>query len=86
VATIAFVPAQTPTYEIRLRGFLSDAVLACFDDTGSEVADGNTVLRARVTDQVRLHGLLDRIQSLGLEILELRRLPPSASGARRSTR
>ena len=34
-----------------------------------------TVLHGPVADQAGLHGLLDRIQSLGLELIEVRRLP-----------
>ena len=32
-------------------------------------------MRGQVRDQSELHGLLERIQSLGLELLEQRRLP-----------
>jgi len=44
-----------------------------------------TVLRGPVQDQSSLHGLLDRIQSLGLELLEVRRLP-EAPGDQEGTR
>ena len=37
-----------------------------------------TVLHGPVQDQSSLHGLLDRIQSLGLELVEIRQLPPAA--------
>jgi hypothetical protein len=33
------------------------------------------LLYGPVEDQSTLHGLLDRIQSLGLELVEIRRLP-----------
>jgi hypothetical protein len=32
------------------------------------------VMRGEVRDQSELHGVLERIQSLGLELIELRRL------------
>jgi hypothetical protein len=34
-----------------------------------------TVLHGPVRDQAELHGLIDRIQALGLELVEVRRLP-----------
>jgi hypothetical protein len=37
-----------------------------------------TVLYGPVQDQAALYGLLDRIQSLGLELVEIRQLPASA--------
>jgi hypothetical protein len=37
-----------------------------------------TVLYGPVQDQAALYGLLDRIQSLGLELVEIRQLPVSA--------
>jgi hypothetical protein len=40
-----------------------------------DVAPAETVLHGPVEDQAGLHGLLDRIQSLGLELIEVRRLP-----------
>jgi hypothetical protein len=33
------------------------------------------VLHGPVRDQSELHGLIDRIQALGLDLLEVRRLP-----------
>jgi hypothetical protein len=35
------------------------------------------VLRGEVTDQAQLHGLLERIQLLGLELIEIRRVSPT---------
>jgi hypothetical protein len=42
----------------------------------ADLAPAETVLHGPVTDQAGLHGLLDQIQSLGLELIEVRRLPP----------
>jgi hypothetical protein len=39
------------------------------------------VLHGPVEDQSSLHGLLDRIQSLGLELVEIRRLPAAPDEA-----
>lgn len=63
------------SYEIRVKGRLSDSLLAAFEGLSASVEPVETVLHGPVQDQAALHGLLDRIQSLGLELLEIRRLP-----------
>ena len=62
-------------YEIRIKGRLTDSMLAVFEGLTASVEPGETVLRGPVRDQAALYGLLDRIQSLGLELVEVRRLP-----------
>jgi hypothetical protein len=62
-------------YEIRIKGRLSDSLLAAFEGLTATVEPVETVLYGPVEDQSTLHGLLDRIQSLGLELVEIRRLP-----------
>ena len=60
------------------QGPLSDALLAGFEGLTATVEPVETVLYGPVQDQSSLHGLLDRVQSLGLELVEIRRLPASA--------
>ena len=62
-------------YEIRIKGRLSDSLTGAFEDFTAAVKPAETVMRGEVRDQAELHGLLDRIQSLGLELIEVRRLP-----------
>jgi hypothetical protein len=62
-------------YEIRIRGSVSRNVLATFDEFESNVEPVETVLHGPVRDQAELHGLLHRIQALGLELVEVRKLP-----------
>jgi hypothetical protein len=64
-----------PAYEIRIRGRVSAAVLQTFDPLESHVERVQTVLRGSVRDQAELHGLLHQVKALGLEIVEVRRLP-----------
>lgn len=62
--------------EIRIKGLVSDAVLSgAFEGLSHSVQPVETVLTGAVPDQAALHGLLVRIQSLGLELVEVRRLP-----------
>ena len=65
------VPAE---YELRIRGRLSDSVCGAFEDFTTAVRPAETVMRGELRDQSELHGLLDQIQSLGLELIEVRRL------------
>ena len=72
--------ASTDTrYEIRIRGRVSSAVLATFDPLESDVERVETILHGPVRDQAELHGLLHRLQALGLELIEVRRLPAEHS-------
>lgn len=61
-------------YEMRIKGRLSDSVTGAFEDFTSSVKPAETVMRGEIRDQSELHGLLERIQSLGLELIEIRRL------------
>ena len=63
------------SYEIRIRGRITEALLASFEGMTSELEPVETVLHGPVRDQAELHGLIDRIQALGLELVEVRRLP-----------
>ena len=62
-------------YEIRVRGRVADD-LATALGLDVEVEPVETVLRGTVADQEGLHGVLGRLQDIGLELVELRRLPP----------
>ena len=65
-------------YEIRIKGRLSDSLLAAFEGVTTTEQPVETVLYGPVQDQAALYDLLDRIQSLGLELVEIRQLPASA--------
>jgi hypothetical protein len=61
-------------YEIRVKGRLSDSVTNVFEDFTASVKPAETTLRGEIRDQAELHGLLEQIQCLGLELIEVRRL------------
>jgi hypothetical protein len=61
-------------YEIRVRGRVGKSVLSRFDGFDAEVEPAETVLRGEISDQAELHGVIDRIQGLGLELVEIRRV------------
>jgi hypothetical protein len=63
-------------YEFLVSGTVSATVRAAFSEL--EVAAGpagGTVLYGEVLDDAHLHGLLQRFQTLGLSVIEMRRLP-----------
>jgi hypothetical protein len=62
-------------YQFRIRGRLSEPALERFDMLESEHERVETVLHGPVRDQAELHGIIERVQSLGLELIEVRRLP-----------
>ena len=63
------------TYVITVRGVAGPLVRAAFDDVVLSAVGDTTVLRRARTDQAALHGLLRRIQDLGLELLDVHREP-----------
>jgi hypothetical protein len=64
----------SPSYEIRIRGRVGASTLTSFEDMEAAIRPAETVLRGTITDQAHLHGLLERIQLLGLELIEIRRV------------
>ena len=70
-------PLVTPrTYEITFAGEAPPAIVEAFDDFDVTVGAGNTVLRAELPDQAALHGALDRLGALGLELLQVKPVGP----------
>ena len=68
-------------YEIRVRGALTDAVAGELADSLRAFAPTETVLHGHVADQAELRGVLARLQELGCELLEARRLSPLSGRA-----
>ena len=60
------------TYEIRVKGELSPEWSSWFDGfTIKTEDDGETTLVGQVADQPALHGLLAKIQNLGLTLVRV---------------
>jgi hypothetical protein len=67
-------------YELRVRGPVSPELLEELgaEDFGEEPP--LTILRTEPTDQPGLHGMLQRLRSLGLDLIEVRTASPDPSG------
>jgi hypothetical protein len=61
-------------YEFRVRGRLAERLLSSFDGFDAEIQPVETILSGEVADQAALHGVLEQIESLGLELVEVRQV------------
>ncbi len=69
-------------YEIRVRGHFGQMVLRGLAALQAETDGEDTVLVGPLRDQAALHGVLAQIEGLGLELLEVRRVPVEATERR----
>jgi hypothetical protein len=58
-------------YQIVVDGELSRRFAPAFDGMTMQCAGGQTSITGVVVDQSQLHGLLDRVGDLGLELVSL---------------
>ena len=61
-------------YEIRVRGRLGETSLTAFPGLRARTQDNDTVLSGWLADRAALYGLLAIIETLGLELVELRQV------------
>src|SRR5580693_6017895 len=67
------------TYEITFAGQAGTVLRAEFDDCEVSVGPGTTTLHFELADQGALYGLLQRIVSFGLELIDVSVVPPRAA-------
>ena len=69
-------------YEIRVKGSLGDAWSEWFGGLQVINRDDETTLSGTLPDQPALHGVLDKIRDLGLDITSVQRqLPDTREGS-----
>ena len=59
-------------YELSFKGAASATLVGAFADCDVASEHGTTTVRAELQDQAALHGIIGRIQGLGLDLLEVR--------------
>jgi hypothetical protein len=64
-------------YEVRISGALTDVALDDLDDVEVARQETLTVLSGHFPDQAALYGFLQRLRSLGLEVVEIRQVAGS---------
>ncbi|MGH3283366.1 MAG: hypothetical protein ACRDPD_01550 [Streptosporangiaceae bacterium] len=72
-------------YQIRVRGQLGETIRSAFPAFRARPDGGDTVLTGVLADKAALYGVLAGVEALGLELIEVRRLPPDESGEIRTT-
>ena len=66
---------MTPSYyEIRIVGVLPPEALLDFERLSASVEPVETVLHGPLQDQAALQGLLARLETFGIQVVEVRRL------------
>jgi hypothetical protein len=68
--------SRPQVYQIRVRGRLGQAMRLAFPALRARADGGDTVLTGALADQAALYGVLAEAEALGLELIEVRRLPP----------
>ena len=66
---------ETSTYRIHVKGRLDLKWMDWFGDFEITYNNGDTLLQGTVPDQAALHGILSKINDLGLLLLSVDRLP-----------
>jgi hypothetical protein len=69
--------AAPALYTIRINGHLGATVLSAFPAMQPQLSGTETVLTG-LLDRSALYGVLAEIDALGLDLLEVRQLPPDA--------
>lgn len=59
------------TYELVVRGEIGDGFAMLFEGMRLRRDRGRTMLTGDVVDQAHLHGLIERIADLGLELVSV---------------
>jgi hypothetical protein len=68
---------KSTAYEIHLKGILDSSWSDWFGGFSIVVQGDETILRGTVTDQAALHGILAKINDLGLPIVSVERFEPT---------
>jgi hypothetical protein len=69
---------QPQIYEITFLGQAGTTLRAEFDDCEVSIGPGTTTLRAELPDRGALTGLMERINGLGLDVIDVSLVAPPA--------
>jgi monoterpene epsilon-lactone hydrolase len=69
-------------YQFRVNGHLGPILLTAFPALVSRLQGTETVLTGLLPDTAALYGVLAEIESLGLDLLEVRKIRPEPTDSR----
>jgi hypothetical protein len=81
---IIHIQDEPATYEIRLKGHLTNRWAGWFEEASIGLdEDGTTRLTCPAIDQAALYGLLKKVRSLGLPLLSVNRVDSDQKNTKR---
>ena len=69
-------PVRSEIYEITFLGKAGSTLSAAFEDCQITIGPGTTTIRAVLPDQGALSGLMERINGLGLKVIDVSLVAP----------
>jgi hypothetical protein len=58
-------------YRLRVTGEMGPAMREAFSDLHAQAEQGHTVLSGELADQAALYSVLERLQALGLDLVDV---------------
>jgi hypothetical protein len=74
---------KNKAYRIVVGAEIGERFAAAFEGMEVKIAEGRTTITGEVIDQSHLHGILDRINALGLELVSVQPVPEEPRRAAR---
>jgi hypothetical protein len=66
--------SEGASYEFRVRGHLGQTMRIAFPELGARLDGDDTLLSGTLPDQAAVYGVLAVIETLGLELIQVRRM------------
>jgi hypothetical protein len=70
--------SEPQRYEIRVRGPIGTTMMQAFPALAASRSAQDTLLTGSLPDQAALYGVIHELEALGLQLLEIHRLPTEA--------
>jgi len=76
-----YEPVRDAPYQLVIRGELDERYGYLFEGMQIERSEGKTTFSGTVRDQAQLHGLIERVEELGLDLLSVQQVDTSQPGS-----